>query len=295
MGELQTATEILEHLKSHLSNFGPNTNYDPATAAKTLDEIKVECFNATDGDRNQKDGYDCPLCRNRGVIAKLVTGPDGQQKVTFADCGCVDIRNTISRMQRSGRADVIKKFTFKTFNAENDFQQKMKEAAQAYVKAEKGWFFMGGQSGCGKSHLGTAIFREFLLAGKSAQYMAWREDAARLKKLLGRDDMSYCEEVDRLKTAAVLYIDDLFKTGKTDGNQVQRPTAADINLAFEILNYRANHPDTLTIISSECTLRQLIEIDEAIAGRIAEFAKPYVLSINPDPAKNYRLRDVVEL
>ena len=295
MDKMETTTEILNGRKSRLSKLSPATSYDSAATAKTLEEIKVECFNATEGDRNQKDGFNCQLCRNKGVIAKLVTESDGRQKVAFADCKCVDIRNTIGRMQRSGRADVIKKYTFQTFNAENDFQQKLKEAAQAYVKAGNGWFFMGGQSGCGKSHIGTAIFREFLLAGKPAQYMAWREDASRLKKLLGQDGTAYCDEIGKYKTATVLYVDDLFKTGKTDGNQMQRPTSADVNLAFEILNYRANHSELLTIISTECTMSQLIEIDEAVAGRIAEFAKPYVLSINPDPAKNYRLRDVVEL
>lgn len=255
----------------------------------------MECFNATEGDRNQKDGFDCQLCRNKGLIAKLVTESDGRQKVAFADCKCVGIRNAIGRMQRSGRADVIKKYTFQTFHVENDFQRRLKEAAQAYVNAGTGWFFMGGQSGCGKSHIGTAIFRELLLTGRSARYMAWRDDATRLKKLMGLDNMDYCEEVNRLKAVNVLYIDDLFKTGKADGNQMQRPTPADINLAFELLNYRADHPELLTIISSECTLNHLYEIDDAIAGRITEFAKPYVLSINPDPAKNYRLRDVVEL
>lgn len=295
MDEMKTATEILDSLRSRLSKLGPAMNFEQEEVMKTPEELKIEWFNSTDGDRNQEDGYDCPLCRNRGVIAKLVTSPDGHQRVAFTDCECVGIRNTIGRMQRSGRANVIKKYTFQTFHVENNFQRKMKDAAQAYVKAGKGWFFMGGQSGCGKSHMGTAIFREFLLSGKSAQYMAWREDAVRLKKLLGQDGMAYCDEMEKYKTATVLYVDDLFKTGKADGNQMQRPTQADINLAFEVLNYRADHPELLTIISSECTIKQLHEIDEAVAGRITEFAKPFILSINPDPAKNYRLRDVVEL
>lgn len=261
---------------------------------ESLEQLKARTYNAQEGHLNEQDGYNCPLCRNRGKTLELVER-NGAEKAVFFECQCMHIRQTINRMQRSGRADVIKKFTFNKFTVENDFQKLLKESAQAYVKTGKGWFFVGGQSGCGKSHIGTAIFREFLLSGKLAQYMAWREDAARLKKLLGQDNMNYCEEVDKLKTTTVLYVDDLFKTGKTDGNQMQRPTSADINLAFEILNYRANHPELLTIISTECTMQQLIEIDEAIAGRIAENARPYVFSISPDRSKNYRLRDVVEL
>ena len=284
---------MISYLKTRLSALTPSTSYSQA-GGESLEHLKARNYNAQEGHLNERDGYNCPLCRNRGKTLELVER-DGTEKAVFFECQCMHIRQTMQRMQRSGRADVIKKLTFNKFTVKNDFQKLLKESAQAYVKAGNGWFFVGGQSGCGKSHIGTAIFREFLLSGKPAQYMAWREDAARLKKLLGQDNMSYCEEMDKLKTTTVLYIDDLFKTGKTDGNQMQRPTSADINLAFEILNFRANHPELLTIISTECTMQQLIEIDEAIAGRIAENARPYVFSISPDRSKNYRLRDVVEL
>lgn len=269
-------------------------SFNLAATAKSLEQLKADGYNAQDGILNERDGYNCPLCRNKGNVLEIDIR-DGVEKAVFKICQCMEIRKTLSRMQRSGRADVLDKFTFDRFIVENDFQRKLKEAALAYVKAGKGWFFLGGQSGCGKSHLGAAIFREFLLAGKSARYMAWREDATRLKKLLGQDNMSYCEEVDKLKATSVLCIDDLFKTGKADGNQMQQPTPADINLAFEIFNFRANHPELLTIISTECTISQLIEIDEAMAGRIAENSRPYLFSIRPDRTKNYRLRDVVEL
>ena len=49
----------------------------------------------------------------------------------------------------------------------------------------------------------------------------------------------------------------------------------------------------LTIISSECTTNDLLDIDEATGGRICE--KAQVFSIAPDRAKNYRLRKVTEL
>lgn len=293
MEELQNATEIIEKVKARLSNLNLNMSSDVA-GGRSLEQLKVECFNAIEGKLNEKDGYNCPICKNKGLVAELAVRDESMNAI-FVECRCMATRYTIARMKRSGRADVIKKYTFANFKTDSPFQKTLKESAQAYVKAGKGWFFMGGQSGCGKSHIGTAIFREFLLAGKPAQYMAWREDSARLKKLLGQEGAAYSDEMETYKTAAVLYVDDLFKTGKASGSKMQQPTAADINLAFEILNYRANHPELLTIISTECTMPQLVEIDEAIAGRIAENAKPYVLSISPDRSKNYRLQDVVEL
>ena len=80
-----------------------------------------------------------------------------------------------------------------------------------------------------------------------------------------------------------MYIDDLFKT-----KQGASVTAADINIAFEILNYRYIN-DMLTIISSEKTLREILDIDEAVGSRIYEMAQGYILNISADPAKNYRM------
>ncbi len=274
--------------------FNTALSSDPAQTEQELERMKVEVFNRTDGDLNLQDGYSCPLCRNRGKTLELVE-VGGKPRAKFFECRCMNVRSTIRRMQRSGRQDVISKYTLNKFLVENDFQRRLKEGAIGYLKAGKGWFFVGGQSGCGKSHIGTAIFRELLLSGKQAQYMAWREDAPRLKRMLRSEGEDYCEAVDRYKKAEVLYIDDLFKTGRENGEKPQRPTAADINLAYEILNYRADHPGAMTILSTECTLTQLIEIDEAIGGRIAELSRPYLFSINPDRAKNYRLRDAVEL
>ena len=149
-------------------------------------------------------------------------------------------------------------------------------------------------SGCGKTHICTAICREFLLHESEVVYMLWRDDIVRIKAAI-TDSEEYSGEIQRYKQAETLYIDDLFKTGRgQDDSGMQKPTAADINVAFEILNYRYNNK-LPTIISSECTMSELLKIDEAIAGRIVECASPMVLAVRPDKGKNYRLKKAVEL
>ena len=71
------------------------------------------------------------------------------------------------------------------------------------------------------------------------------------------------------------------------------PTPADVNVAFEIINYRYNNPSLLTIISSELTEADLLDIDEAVAGRIFERAKSISISKNRD--RNYRIKKAVTL
>ena len=100
-----------------------------------------------------------------------------------------------------------------------------------------------------------------------------------------------------LKKTDVLYIDDLFKGGKGEDGKYKPPTAADINAAFEIINYRYNNPELVTIISSERTLVELNDIDEAIAGRIAERSKEsgYCINLKPDKKRNWRMKGLMEI
>jgi DNA replication protein DnaC len=117
---------------------------------------------------------------------------------------------------------------------------------------------------------------------EAAQGAKMADDSENLRQIL-----------DKYKTAEVLYIDDLFKTGKSQDNSNPKPTAADINYAFEIINYRYNNPSLLTIISSELSEDELIDIDEALGGRIYERAK--AITIAKDRRRNYRIRKAVTL
>jgi DNA replication protein DnaC len=113
--------------------------------------------------------------------------------------------------------------------------------------------------------------------------MIWNEFVDRLKRMnydLDRD--SYFDEYAK---AEILYIDDLFK-GKV--------TETDVNYAFRLINERYNK-NLVTIVSSELLLKDLREIDEAIAGRLKEKAKKYCIQVGKDSSKNYRLKDEVIL
>ena len=96
----------------------------------------------------------------------------------------------------------------------------------------------------------------------------------------GNDAELYADAVGRLKTIRVLYIDDFLKGNVTE---------ADRNIAFEILNARYIKPECATIISSERTIGQILDWDEAIGSRIAERAKGFTMSVTGS-GKNWRLR-----
>lgn len=260
-------------------------------------QADVDFTNSEEGNLNEADGYDCPFCKNRGYIAELAKQETfGYYYTRRVNCKCTKVRKAINRLNRSGLKNVVKEYSFDRYETTEDWQKVIKGKALKFLKDDENqWFFMGGQSGAGKSHICSAIAVQYIRDGKEVKYMLWREEITRIKGAVN-DSEIYSEMMDALKKAEVLYIDDLFKGGKSELGY-SAPTAADINAAFEIINYRYNNPGKITIISSERTLMELNNIDEAIAGRIAERTKEggYCINLKKDIKRNWRMKGLVEL
>lgn len=240
-------------------------------------DFKVNSFNEEEGNFNDYDGYNCDICKNKGYIALNI-----DNDFYLQECECIKTRNSIKNMNESGLKDFIQKYKLNSFETQEEFQKNIKEKALEYInKKTKKWFFIGGQSGSGKTFICSAISRELLLQNKSLYYFQWREDSRKLKAIVN-EEKEYDEFMERIKEIDVLYIDDFFKTQRN-----ATITTADINLAFEIINYRYK-ANKETIISSELTLNEIIDIDEAIGGRIKELS--IFIDVSKDRKKNYRLK-----
>lgn len=246
--------------------------------------------NAEAGDLNLADGYDCKLCQNRGYTIAVRQGANGCVYTSCIPCKCNDIRASIQRLRQSGLEKSVREQTFDRFVAKEPWQQAMIDTAKRYLaegEPEGKWFYAGGQPGCGKTHICTAMARE-LLYKKPVRYIVWEQAAKRIKALVNEAD-EYAEEIAKLERADVLYIDDLFKPVPDDSGRRRPPTSADIRLAFEVLNFRYINRMP-TILSSEWYLTEIIDMDEATGSRIAERSNGYQLTLGRDKAKNHRLK-----
>lgn len=245
-------------------------------------KMKVDTLNSLPGTLT---GYECSKCLNRGTYAVL--RDDGS--FFSRECDCMKIRLCVWEMERSGLKNIIREKTFEAFAATEEWQKAIKAGAMAYADDPDGWLLFCGQPGSGKTHLCTAVCRHRLLAGDEVRYMPWRDKIAEIKAM-SLDNERRAEILQGFKTAQILYIDDLYKAGRAaDGSS--NPTGADIGLAFEIINHRyINHLPT--IVSTEKTPQELVEIDEATGSRIIEMAGSNVYSIARDAKRNYRLRGV---
>ena len=228
-------------------------------------------------------GFYCPICLNRGYTYEASEGDlPGIAYVVTRQCECMTRRANERRIERSGLKELMQRYTFETWETPERWQASALELAKRYAEERTGWFLAAGRSGSGKTHLCTAICGEMLNEGMDVRYAIWREVAVQAKAVVN-DDEEYERITSPLKRARVLYIDDLFKVGRGSA-----PTQGDVNLAFEILNARYNDRSKLTIISTERTLEELMEIDEATGSRIYERSKGYRLDLSGK--KNWRLK-----
>ena len=104
---------------------------------------KADRYNRLAGNLNEDDGYDCPICLNKGQV-QYVVDENGVPQTWTRPCKCAKTRATIRRMRRSGLKDIIRDYTFEKFQSPEPWQQTIKTSAEAYAKTLQGWFFIGG-------------------------------------------------------------------------------------------------------------------------------------------------------
>lgn len=260
-----------------------NDGYDATN--KTITQQLVELDNLKKGNLT---GLDCEVCRNKGFISIYIPETDSSK---IDDCECMKVRKSQKNAEQSGMGELLS-HRLRDFKATEPFQVVMRDKVKDYIlNARTEWFLALGQSGCGKTMICSSICNERMTRYDEDQrkytqvkYMIWNDYVEKMNKLrfeFDRDHYFY----DHAK-AELLYIDDLFKGRHTDN---------DIKLAFDLINYRYNN-NLPTIISSEMTIDEIRNLDEALAGRMFQKAtERFTVQVGKDEDKNYRFKGLVTL
>ena len=219
------------------------------------------------------DNLHCEICNDTGYIIRK----DENGVIWSRDCECMKKRISLRNIADSGLSDLIQRYTFENYQTPTPKHESIKKLAIVFSTNDAECFVITGKSGAGKTHICTAICKRMIENNWQVRYMLWRKDAADLKAMVNSGE-AYQREINRLRNVRVLYIDDFFKGTVSE---------ADVNLAFTILNERYNRHGLKTIISTELSMPELVKIDEAIAGRIAERAKGFLIQA---PNENWRLK-----
>lgn len=243
---------------------------------QSYNELRVNAVNHRNGDLT---GINCEKCKNRGYFLS-VQEINGFKYTFETECECMKTRRTLQRLARSGIAPMLEKYDLKNYKTKENWQKTILDTALEYLAngGEK-WWFIGGQSGSGKTMICTGIVGELVKKRYETRYIVWNEAMRDLKDdIANKQQLSV--KLEELKRVELLYIDDLFKS---------EPTKFDKDTLFEIINYRYNN-NLKTIISSEKSINVIFEIDNAIGGRIKERCCEFCLAVEKDNTKNQRLK-----
>lgn len=226
--------------------------------------------------------YECDKCKDTEFILHKENGREYATR-----CSCWETKAAARIMRNSGISEEDSKKGFREFetfgeSALVDAKDKATRYFMEFFQNESSRtnsIMLCGASGRGKTTLGMAIANNLIHKCVGVRYMAYRDEITRLKQEI-TEEHTYNEHMRRLQGARVLFIDDMLK-GKV--------TESDVNILYEIINHRYLSRLPM-IISTEKTPQELIEFDEAIASRLLEMSKGYVVVFDKS-VPNYRLRN----
>jgi len=233
---------------------------------------------------NKETTYKCEICKDiGGYIEKR---DDIEFYIT---CKCIEqIRK--ERILKSSKITIeFRKKTFQNWDTSwlheivrNAHSCSLKYIAnhETIMNNRQNSIALLGRSGAGKTHLLSAICNRLLDKNIPIIYFPFVEGFNELK-----DNFDLLEtKINEMQKVDYLFIDDLFK-GRV-------PTQFQIEQVFAIINYRYINNKPI-LISSEKTINDLLQIDEALGSRIYEMTKDYLVELNENNL-NYRLREIGE-
>ncbi|SFA70692.1 DNA replication protein DnaC [Clostridium frigidicarnis] len=221
------------------------------------------------------------MCKDTGYIII----PNENSQPTFKQCECLKKEIVKRQWNNSGINIETATQTFNTFKAWNDSSKVAKETAIEYFqnfkkirKNKQNSIMLCGQVGSGKTHLSIALAINFMKKGYKVVYMPYRDVITKVKQNM-TDEEYYKKTISKYQVAEILLIDDLYK-GKIN--------ESDINIMFEIINYRYLNRLPI-IVSSEFVMERMLNFDEGIGSRIYQMCKDYIIEIE-GKENNYRLK-----
>ena len=233
--------------------------------------------------RNLEEGndeyYQCEICKNRGYVL-VVDEENGS--IDTKVCSCMLHRNNKRDIEKLGLVNLFETYTFKTFETDEEWQSKFKTKAWEFATDPKGWLFIGGQIGSGKTLAGISVLNELMNRNYRCKFVQWQSLMQNLKAHL--NEQQYFDVLNEYSNVEVLYLDDLFKGGYNN-----TPTDSDVRLTQIIIDSRYVN-GKVTIISSELLMKDVLNISESIGSRIVERAKGNMIQIVKDKERNWRLR-----
>ena len=198
-------------------------------------------------------------------------------------CPCQYKRVIESLLKNSGFPyEEFQRMTLDTFETSTEEQTAMKNLANRFIKEDGNWMGVFGASGAGKTHICIAVCQELVKKYRcSFKYMSYRSMMRQLRSFIF-DDEKYSDMMHDLIETDVLYIDDLLKFSLDQKGDIIQD---ELRVLYDIVNERYLRKKK-TILSSEYTMKEIVQMDEALGSRMRELIGDYGIKCS---GSNYRL------
>ena len=227
----------------------------------------------------------CPRCNGSGWVINYThedpTGVKSGGQGEMAPCPvCYDRIHAAKNRLVSGLPEELKNLTLKSFECSEPWQRQALEVAVSFAKKPEGLLFLGGQSGCGKSHLAAGIIYRVSKSGSQPPlYYSWPDLLTAVRRT-SRDWRS-TDIRDTLKDCRMLVVlDDFLATPNG------RPSSTALETAFEIISARTANKRP-TVLASPYTAEKINALYSVLFKKIARAAGGRLISIDPDETKDY--------
>lgn len=211
---------------------------------------------------------DCSLCNDTGYLYRNVPlYHPGFGKPTHCS-GCyketVGMKEYMKLAEASGLTEEERRHTFQTLDQWEETKRLRKQVelwVARILEEPRGWLFLYGAYGTGKTRFGQVILNECLRAGMQGAFF----EVPRLldflrEKVCPDDGESFIKWVDQLQKITLLVLDEFGKQRRTDFGAEK---------LFEILNYRCERAGFLpTVLITNLTPGEIDGMDPWLRSRL---------------------------
>ena len=269
----------------------------PRMSDYDFEKFVADDYNEQVGDLHLKDGIECPTCKNKGMIAKVLEDDCGAityYKVAHMNCPeCSKSRANYWKIKNNPIGKDFSGKTSKDYIITKKWQVPLKASMVEYLKSymlekHKHWYGVFGTAGCGKTTLCGIIMNTLgVKHQKDIEMIYWGSFINEVKRLImSKETIKASNLLYDIQTTEVLFIDEFLS---------DKVTETDIEYAKEIINYRYNN-DLVTIVTSQKLFNELVEINEPIFSRFYMKAKNGIYVIDRAKEKgvnmNYRFGEL---
>jgi len=278
-----TAPDLLDHLRASF-NSNAEMSYDELfERVRNTPLLVLDDFGAQQGTQWAREKLDQLLNhRFNNELPTLITTAipinelDDSSRARFTDtrlCQVFVIEEKLilsSEYEWPPEFKLQKSMTFENFdwrriNLPEEQRENLEGAfrlAVDFAKSPDGWIVFMGVTGCGKTHLASAIVNYRYQAGQPALFIVVPEFLDHLRSTFSPDSkVSFDQVFERVKKAPLLVLDDF-------GEQSTTPWAQE--KLYQVINYRYN-ARLPTVITTRYSMEEIMEhVDSSVSSRLAD-------------------------